>query len=87
MLTKQLKMKQKNKNVVRYKSLTSKEVKAKIKTSEGSIKAFGFLMLPHALTDFNIQKYYRNELKFNDVYSKNNLPKIKDGEQVIKLDE
>ena len=66
----------KTKNVVRYISLTSKEVKAKTKTSEGTMKAFGFLMLPHDLADFKIQKYYRNELKFNGVYSKNNLPKI-----------
>ena len=28
---------------------------------------------------FKIQKYYQNKPKFNDVYLKNNLPKIKDG--------
>ena len=33
----------------------------------------------HPLTDFELQKYYQNESKFNGVYSKNNLPKIKDG--------
>ena len=42
----------------------------------------------HPLTNFEIQKYYQNEPKFNGVYSKNNLPKkIKDGEYVINLDE
>ena len=36
-------------------------------------------MPPHPLKSFEIQKYYQNEPKFNDVYSRNNLPKIKDG--------
>ena len=36
-------------------------------------------MPPHPLTNFEIQKYYENESKFNDVYSINNLYKIKDG--------
>ena len=36
-------------------------------------------MLPHLLTNFEIQKYYQNEPKFNSVYSRNNLRKIKDG--------
>ena len=44
-------------------------------------------MLPHSLTDFEIQKYYENELKFNGVYSRNNLFKIKDGAYIINLDE
>ena len=35
-------------------------------------------MLPHPLTNFEIQKHYQNEPKFNDVYSNNNSPKIKD---------
>ena len=36
-------------------------------------------MLPHPLTNFEIQKYYENESKFNGVYSTDNLPnKIKD---------
>ena len=48
----------------------------------------GFLMLPHPLTNFEIQKYYQNEPRFNGVYSRNNLPKkIKDGAYVINLDE
>ena len=32
-------------------------------------------------------KYFQNELKFNAVYSKNNLLKIKDGAYIINLDE
>ena len=36
-------------------------------------------MPPHPLTHFEIQKYYENEPKFNGVYSRNNLFKIKDG--------
>ena len=44
-------------------------------------------MLPHPLTNFEIQKYYQNEPKFNGVYSRDNLPRIKDGADVINLDE
>ena len=44
-------------------------------------------MPPHPLTNFYIQKYYQNELRFNGVYSRDNLPKIKDGAYVINLDE
>ena len=38
-------------------------------------------------TNFQIQKHYRNEPKFNGVYSRNNLPKIKNGAYVINLEE
>ena len=44
-------------------------------------------MPTHPLTNFEIQNYYQNEPKFNGVYSRNNLPKIKDGAYVINLDE
>ena len=44
-------------------------------------------MPSHPLTSFKIQKYYQNETKFNDDYSRNNLPKIKDGVHVINPDE
>ena len=43
-------------------------------------------MPPQPLTNFEIQKY-ENESKFNDVYSRNNSPKTKDGAYVINLDE
>ena len=45
-----------------------------------------FLIPPHPLINFEIQEYYQNEPKFNDVYSRYNLPKtIKDGAYVINL--
>ena len=45
-------------------------------------------MPPHLLPNFEIQKYYQNEAKFNGVYSSDNLPnKIKDMVYVINLDE
>ena len=48
----------------------------------------GFLIPPHPLTNFEIQKYYKNEPRFNGVFSRNNLSKkIKDGAYVINLDE
>ena len=43
-------------------------------------------MPSHPLTNFEIQKY-ENESKFNGVFSRNNLSKIKDGAYVINLDE
>ena len=44
-------------------------------------------MPPHPLTNFEIQRYYQNEPKFNHVNSRNNLSKIKDGTYIINLDE
>ena len=45
-------------------------------------------MPPHPLTNFEIQKCYQNEPRFNGVYPGNNLPKkIRDGEYVINFDE
>ena len=44
-------------------------------------------MLPHCLTNFEIQKYYQNESRFNGVSSEDNLPKTKDEAYVINLDE
>ena len=44
-------------------------------------------MPPHPLTNFEIQKCYHNEHKFNGVYSRNNSAKIKDGAYEISLDE
>ena len=35
----------------------------------------GFLMPPHPLTNFEIQKYYKNESRFNGVFLRNDLPK------------
>ena len=44
-------------------------------------------MQPHPLTNFEIQKYYEDEPKFNGVYSINNSSKTKDGAYIINLDE
>ena len=44
-------------------------------------------MPSHPLTNFEIRNYYQNEPRFNGVYSRDNLPKIKDGAYVINLDE
>ena len=48
----------------------------------------GFLIPPHPLTNFEIQKYYKNDPGFNGVFSRNNLPKKNKGwAYVINLDE
>ena len=49
----------------------------------------GFLMSPLPLTNFEIQKYYKNQPRFNGVFSRNNLPKkiIKNATYIINLDE
>ena len=44
-------------------------------------------MRSHLLTNFEIQKYCENKTKFNDVYSRNNLFKLKDRTYIINLDE
>ena len=54
----------------------------KIRADEDLVRAgeeviIVFLMQSHPLTNFQIQKYYQNEPKFNGVCSRNNLSKIK----------
>ena len=46
-------------------------------------------LLPHPLTNFEIQEYYQNEPRFNGVFSRDNLPNnnIKNGAYVINLHE
>ena len=45
-------------------------------------------MPPHPLTNFEIQKYYQKEPRFNGNFSRNNLPKkTMDVAYVINLDE
>ena len=41
-------------------------------------------MLSHPLTNFERQKY-ENEPRVNDVYSRDNLSKIKDGTYVVNF--
>ena len=43
-------------------------------------------MPPHPLTNFQIQKYYQNDSKFNGFYSTNKLPKIKGRAYIINLE-
>ena len=58
----------------------------------------GFLIPPHSLRSFETQKYYKNEPRFNGVFSRKSLPKsnfiksnsikkIKDGAYITNLDE
>ena len=71
--------------------------KGVIRAGEGtakksSLKNF-FLIPPNLLTNFEIEMYYKNEPRFNGVFSRDNLSersssdKIKDRAYVINLDE
>ena len=72
--------------------------KGVIRAGEGTIRAgYGskrpslkkcLTLPPHPLTNFEIQKYYQNEPRFNGVFSRDNLPNnnIKNGAYVINLD-
>ena len=44
-------------------------------------------MPSHPLTNFEIQKYYQNESRFNGVYSRDNIQKVKNEAYIINLDE
>ena len=72
--------------------------KGVIRACKGTIRAgYGskgyslkkFLTLPpHRLTNFEIQEYYKNEPRFNGVFSRDNLGStVKKGAYVINLDE
>ena len=51
-------------------------------------KTLNSLLPFHPLTNIEIREYYKNEPRFNGVYSRNNLPnEIKKGAYVINLDE
>ena len=55
---------------------------------KGRKKTLNSLLPFHPLTNIEISEYYKNELRFNGVYSRNNLPnKIKKGAYVMNLDE
>ena len=46
------------------------------------------MLLPfHPLTNIEISEYYATQPRFNGVYSRKNLPKIKKGAYVISLDD
>ena len=59
-----------------------------IRVVDGVQSWTGFLMLPHLLTNVEIQKHYQNQPTFKVVYSQINLPNtIEKGVYVINLDE
>ena len=60
-----------------------------VRAGSGSKKSNLNSLLPfHLLTNMEINEYYKNEPKFDGVYSRSNLPnKIKKGAYVINLDE
>ena len=59
-----------------------------VRAGSGTKKKLNSLLPFHALTNIEISEYYKNEPRFNGVYSRNNLPnKLKKGAYVITLDE
>ena len=50
------------------------EIKKKLKKA---------LMPPHPVTNIDINNYYKNAPRFNGAYSRDNLPKMKNGAYVI----
>ena len=59
-----------------------------VRAGSGRKKKLNSLLPFHTLTNIEISEYYKNEPRFNGVYSRNNLPdKIKKGAYVINLDE
>ena len=63
------------------------QVKELFELVKKQIEQFRSFNTVSPLTNFEIQKFYQNKPKYNGVYSKNNLPKIKDGVYVINLNE
>ena len=53
---------------------------------KAQLELAGFLTLPYPLTNFETQRYYQKDPKFNGVFLRNNLLKIKDGAHAINLD-
>ena len=61
-------------------------VKSAIRAGENNQSKPEFLMLPHSLTNFEIQKYYQKKPRFNGAYLRNKLPKIKDETYLLNYD-
>ena len=52
------------------------------------LESNGIFNATSSFKNFVIQKYYKNEPRFNGAFSRNSLPKrIKDGAYIINLDE
>ena len=45
------------------------------------------MVLSHCLSNIEITKYFSFEPKFIDIFSRDNLPRIKDGAYVMNLDD
>ena len=55
-----------------------------IRAGEATIRTDeNVLMPPHPLTNFEMQKHYEHDPKFNGVYSRNNLFKINKGVYIV----
>ena len=52
-----------------------------------SIFGWKFLDPLHSLNNTEITNYFKYESRFNGIFSRNNLPEIKDGVYVINLDD
>lgn len=62
--------------------------KGVIQAVNGAISLTEYLMLPHTLTNLEMQKYYQKETKFKGDYSQGNQPKtMKDGVYIENLNE
>ena len=75
MLSKELKTKPKNKKGVPqyFIGTLGTSLLWNILTAKGTIRAGeATIMLPHLLTNVEIQKYYQNDPKVTGVYSRNN---------------
>ena len=51
------------------------------------LEQFGIFNSPSCLNIFWNTREYQNKLEFNGIYSRNNLPKIRDGTYIINCDE
>ena len=64
-----------------------KQVKSQLKQVNTRLEQARIFMPSYPLINFEMQRYYQNEPKFNGIYSRNNLLKIKERAYVINLDE
>ena len=68
-------------NILERKEELAMEIKDKIMKKKKIFNAAS------SCTNFEMQKSYQNEPRFNGVYSRDNLHKIKDGAYIINIDE
>ena len=78
----------KRKGAVRAGEGTVRLGEGTVKAGEGLKKEALILPTPNPLINTEIEKYYKNECRFNGVYSRDNFPEaIKNGGYIINLDE